>query len=552
MTLASSAPPDASHREDAAARFRALAEVARVGTGSPADVLRRAAEAARTALGAASASLSVFELDRSQIRCLVNVGDLAPAEEEEPEDEVYSYLEFNSLAALVDGHRGLAARVDRPDVMPDFVRLLVELGKGSAMSLPIPLDGRVWGELYVTRHVADAPFEDLDLDFGLAVAAQVGAALATADHVRRVQQLAYSDALTGLANRRAVDEWMDQAFERRARDGSPVGLLMCDLNGLKHINDEQGHDAGDRALVRFATLLSAAAAHLPGAIVGRLGGDEFCIAAAGVPSDHLVASAEELCRLVLRSPLEGVSCGVASTSDDVGPVDSAGRLFRLADAAQYRAKRSRSARPVVAGRSLPPEAAVRMEDHPHAPADRRTVRGRDRVDQGRLLVTCLDVLDSHRSGTVEQRLAALGDALAVRLDASGWWLSGADDEAGVVRTLQYSQFRSVQGVPTGPGSSSSLGAEFTLAEYPLTEALLAGGAAVVLADDPDADPAELALLDGFGAVALLEAGATGADGRRWLLELFGDELSVSLADLAPMLRTLVVLAVAEAGTPDRS
>ena len=66
------------------------------------------------------------------------------------------------------------------------------------------------------------PFDALDLDFALAVAAQVGAAIATAEHVGRIERLAYTDALTGLANRRAVDEWLDGAFARFA-GGRGVG-----------------------------------------------------------------------------------------------------------------------------------------------------------------------------------------------------------------------------------------------------------------------------------------------------------------------------------------
>ena len=252
--------------------------------------------------------------------------------------------------------------------------------------------------------------------------------------------------------------------------------------------------------------------------------------------------------MVLRSPLEGVSCGVASTDDDVGPMVTPARLFRLADAAQYRAKRSRSARPVVAGRTLPPEAAVRMTDRPLRPGDRRLIRGRDRVDAARVLGAGLEVLDELRAASAQERLAALADVLAHRVDALGWWLSEAPPAAGLVRTVRFALIRSHPGVETQPGTVGGLGAEFALADYPLTAAVLRGGAELVLADDPAADPGEVAILDGIGAVGVCVAGACATDGTGWLLELFLDELSASAAELVGVVRALVLAAVADGGS----
>jgi diguanylate cyclase (GGDEF)-like protein len=549
MSVSSGTRPDAVRRDDAVARFRALAGIARVGTGTVSSVLAEVAEAARLALAAASASLSVFEPDKGQVRCLVNVGELGPDEVPEPADEVYSLLDFGNLGMLVEGQHGVMVHVDQEDQSDDYVGLLRAYGKASCISVPVPLDGKVWGELFVTRGFDDLPFDDVDLDFAVAVAAQVGAAIATAEHVGRVAKLAYTDALTGLANRRAVDQWLDEAFARYASDGTSVGLMVCDLNGLKRLNDEHGHDVGDRALVRFAGLLSAAAAHVPGALAGRLGGDEFCVAVSGVPADDLVAAAEELCRLVRRSPLEGVSCGVAATDDEVGPVETSGRLFRLADAAQYRAKRSRSSQPVVAGRSLPPEAAVQLADHPLHPVDRRLLRGREVVDSGRLLRAGLEVLDDLPADAVQERLVALADSIAHRVDALGWWLSVARAGGDVVETVRFSLMRTRPATDRGLPAWAGVGERFALADYPLTVSMLAGGAAVVLVEDPSADPAEVAVLDGMGAVGVCLAGARQPDGTGWLLELFADELTAPTSELAAAVRLLVLEAVVGGAPP---
>lgn len=92
----------------------------------------------------------------------------------------------------------------------------------------------------------------------------------------------------------------------------------------------------------------------------------------------MVEVADELCRRAAELELgEGVACGVASTGDAIGPLPSARRLFRLADAAQYRAKAARSVGPVVAGRD---GGVVRLADEPPgAPSgERRRFRGMTR------------------------------------------------------------------------------------------------------------------------------------------------------------------------------
>lgn len=92
---------------------------------------------------------------------------------------------------------------------------------------------------------------------------------------RELQRLATVDGLTNVFNRRA---WMAQAATALSvgeRYGHPVAVLMIDLDHFKHINDTHGHDAGDRALGFVATALQAAVR--PGDLVGRYGGEEFCV-----------------------------------------------------------------------------------------------------------------------------------------------------------------------------------------------------------------------------------------------------------------------------------
>ncbi|QJT03711.1 GGDEF domain-containing protein [Streptomyces asoensis] len=358
---------------------------------TPRDSWRAAALGACRALSGGFAALSVWERDLGRLRVLVNVGDRAADEDEFPDGEAYPVHQFPEITeflherwvaggepnAWVETAQGPAA--GRPGYCHQRVAALRRRGRGSCVVAPIVLHGRAWGELYVARSVGTPVFDRADADFATVLAAVVAAGLAQTERLEEARRLAFTDALTGLANRRAVDVRLEEAVERHRVEGVVVSLVVCDLNGLKRVNDTLGHAVGDRLLERFGSVLSLCGAMLPGALAARLGGDEFCLLAVGPPADEVVKVADDLCRRAGELELgEGVACGVASTEDPIGPVSSARRLFRLADAAQYRAKAVRAARPVVAGREGPDDPVVRLADEPsrERTAERRRFRGR--------------------------------------------------------------------------------------------------------------------------------------------------------------------------------
>ena len=531
--------------------FRGLADVARVATtGSRHDLLRRVAVAAMVALEGASVSLSVWDPATGQFRCILNDGQLGPGEVLEPTDEVYSLADFSNLFPLVEQQRGLICAIEQSDQLDPYVGFLRALGKGSCIAAPIPLDGLVWGELFITRRIDQPDFDLPDVDFAVAVAAQVGAAIATAENIGRAEVLAYTDSLTGLVNRRAVDEWFDTAMAEHVAYRTPVGLVVCDVNGLKKINDHHGHDAGDRVLRQLAGLLvDRSAAHTPGAVVGRLGGDEFAVAVKGVEPAALVGFAEDLTGVAWRTLPFGVSCGVAITGDSVGSIHSAGRLFRLADAAQYRAKRTGSRRPVVAGRALPVEASTPLvTDRPDATQDRRTIRGKETPGALHLLDAALRALDEATTEPMPARLGLVADLVSHQVDAVGWWLSSVDQSTQEVETLEYAIYRALPGL-SQEELAMEVGQRFAIVDYPAAEQALGGGAFVVRADDPQADPGELAILDDLVAVAVVGAGGEDREGRSWLVEIYTDLLSGSERNLATVLRVLVLAALNPRTTP---
>jgi diguanylate cyclase (GGDEF)-like protein len=546
------AVPAALSRDRAVARLHALTSIAKAATGATGfmDVLRRTSEAALGALEAASLSISVWERDQATVRVLVNTGDLGPGEVAEPVDETYQVTDYPFITRMFADGIGFVqladVEPDAPGADPNLVRLLRLLRKGSGLSVPIVLESRVWGELFATRDADAEPFEPADVDYATAVAGQVAAGIAQAQHVESVARLAYTDPLTGLANRRAVDDRLDAALDRYRQDGTVVSLVVVDVNGLKRINDDRGHEAGDRALVHFAGLLAASAGLLPGSLAGRSGGDEFCVVVEGSTSDHVVWLAEDLCRRANAALDEGIACGVASTDDPIGPVANASRLFRLADAAQSRAKRSRARHPVVAGRGLPQDATVRLADAaeatPRSPrGDRRRVRARRGFSY--LLDDVLETLDHSGAVGAQERLEVVADAVCRLVDACSWWVSRTDAARSVLQTVSYSAIRYGGGRVADQEAMLGGTSTFALADYPLSSRMLEGRGGVVAVDDPLADPAERAILEGAGYTALVMAGATEPTGDGWLVEVYVDDIAGDVSSLASALRALTACAV---------
>ncbi|WP_353944413.1 sensor domain-containing diguanylate cyclase [Streptomyces sp. HUAS MG91] len=376
-------------------RLRAVVMLAQgmAAAQSPRESWRAAALGACHALSGNFAALSVWERERGQLRVLVNVGERTSGEEEFPEDETYPVHQFPEITEFLHERwagggepdawvETAAGPVEAAGYCHQRVAALRRRGRGSCVVAPVVLHGRAWGELYVARPPGVPAFVPADADLATVLASVVAAGLAQTERLEEARRLAFTDALTGLANRRAVDIRLDQAVERHRADGAVVSLVVCDLNGLKKVNDTLGHAIGDRLLERFGSVLSLCGAMLPGALVARLGGDEFCLLAVGPSADDVVRVGDEICSRAAEMDLgEGVAVGIASTGDPIGEVRSARRLFRLADAAQYKAKALRAARPVVAGRGGGlDDPVVRLADAPPpvtGERERRRIRGLD-------------------------------------------------------------------------------------------------------------------------------------------------------------------------------
>lgn len=158
--------------------------------------------------------------------------------------------------------------------------------------------------------------------------------------IRRAGHLAMTDPLTGLWNRRGL---LSAVAERIRTDSSPstVCVCVCDVDAFKRINDEHGHDTGDRILVGMARSLETCLR--PGDLAARIGGDELALVAFCHPADGAVRSLQtrlqDIVELALSDLTATASIGIAAQSkrDRHFNLDD---LLRQADRAMYEVKRS--------------------------------------------------------------------------------------------------------------------------------------------------------------------------------------------------------------------
>ena len=156
-------------------------------------------------------------------------------------------------------------------------------------------------------------------------------------------ELSVIDQLTGLYNRRYMNNQLEQLMQRSLMGGRPVSVLMADIDHFKAVNDTYGHDAGDEVLQEMAKRLKTNSRVMD--VVCRPGGEEFMVIMPDTPGDLACAAAERIRRSVAAEPFV-VSGGAreisitlsAGVSTIRGASDTIADLIKRADTALYQAK----------------------------------------------------------------------------------------------------------------------------------------------------------------------------------------------------------------------
>jgi len=219
---------------------------------------------------------------------------------------------------------------------------------GTGLCIPLTALGEIVGVMYLEVPHAhdDLPSARLYLEL---LAENIGLALANLQLRQRLIGMAKQDALTGLLNRRSLDEALNRQI---AKPTEPLACLMIDIDYFKRFNDRYGHDAGDAVMQYVARILSEVVSEHGN--VFRFGGEEFTVLLPGIGCDQTAEIAETLRLAVERSPLTyhsrlldpvTISIGTA-TSPVAGTVSS---ILERADAALLRAKQTGRNKCVASG-----------------------------------------------------------------------------------------------------------------------------------------------------------------------------------------------------------
>ena len=274
------------------------------------------------------------------------------ADEKSGELEVKAIIGANAAFPRKAKVGGRVARIvferNEPALIPDVATTSLppapqdrKYRTGSFLSCPINIGHRTIGVMSFTDRVCGKAFNKRSLELFQAIAPQLAVAIdraALKEKAGEFEQLSVTDALTGLLNRRYIEERLLEEIKRSNRHGFPMSFMMIDVDHFKSYNDEFGHPAGDIALKMVAHVIRET---LRGAdVAARFGGEEFAILLPQTNGPEAVAIAERI-RINLENggfPHRKVtaSIGVASCSAELCASDT---LVAAADKALYAAKR---------------------------------------------------------------------------------------------------------------------------------------------------------------------------------------------------------------------
>ncbi len=316
-------------------RVRALqdATTAFAASETEIEVIEALAEAVRASV-AATAVAAVTEDPDGTLRIVGGrhlLDEVAPGTRWPIYDQALESMEHVAIGKVseADEQTALAMRAARVE---------------SFTALPVRNDAGTRG-LIVSFFGRERELSEAAVDLKLSITKQAMQALKSMRLQRQLEQLALYDELTGLANRKLLQEQLTTAIASALRDSASLGIMFIDLDGFKAVNDQLGHDVGDDALREVAERLNRVVRQND--LVGRLGGDEFVVICETVDEDSALIVAERITEAI-RAPYEGVpaplgisaSVGVVLTHPILGAVPSGDELLVRADAAMYRSKNS--------------------------------------------------------------------------------------------------------------------------------------------------------------------------------------------------------------------
>jgi diguanylate cyclase (GGDEF)-like protein/PAS domain S-box-containing protein len=228
--------------------------------------------------------------------------------------------------------------------LPNIHPHMAALGVKAAVLLPIEYGKDCQGVLGTARFRPAYPFDEDDISFGKLFSKLVGVALDNAQLHETLRQESIRDPLTGLFNRRFMQEALTRELHRVERGAQPLAVVMLDLDHFKNINDRHGHDAGDETLQRLGLLLRL---QIRGSdIACRYGGEEFVFILPEASLNNTIRRMEQLRQDIKQLAIRHQAKLITGLSGSFGIAaypqhgSTGEQLLKAADEALYRAKQA--------------------------------------------------------------------------------------------------------------------------------------------------------------------------------------------------------------------
>src|SRR5438094_426623 len=276
-----------------------------------------------------------------------------PAWREQFNDVIVGSTTRREMAAVRQSGDLASKRVERPEQVLELdlvdehgepLSAARRVGLQRAVAVPMCLAGEIVGVLVIHLR-SPRTLERSEVRVLQTLANQAVIAIENAAAYEQTKQLATTDAMTGVANHRELETYLERELQRARKTKEPLALIMCDVDHFKQINDTVGHPAGD-AVLRHLTRQILVPAVRPKDLVARYGGDEFVLVLRGADSRAALAVAERIRRTIGGQAvlLDGkavsnlsLSLGIAMFPRDG---DTREALVQAADQALYVAKRT--------------------------------------------------------------------------------------------------------------------------------------------------------------------------------------------------------------------
>lgn len=354
MDLALSPPPDNASILTALADPRRLAAVQRTGLldSPPEEIFDRLTRLASRLTGAPVVFVSLLDLGRDFHKSVFSpVAEAAGASRDRMGRTFCHYVAVSKVTLVIEDATLLPVFRDVPSVKAMGVRayagvpLLTDEGDTLGTFCAIDFAPRHWTEqdLDVLTELAHSALREIRLRMALQHADAINQQLVeqiqrVAELNMKLEELATTDPLTGLRNRRAFDAHMAQQLAIVQRRGTPLSLLMLDADHFKRVNDTLGHDGGDRVLQAIAGHLKACARTVD--VVARVGGEEFAVILPSTGEAGAQEVGERMRQAVEGGPWDEMPVTISVGTATLVEGEDAERIYGRADAALYAAKQA--------------------------------------------------------------------------------------------------------------------------------------------------------------------------------------------------------------------